>query len=154
MTRILLALDGSDASHAAAAAAQRLFGTTAEYLAVNVYDAPSAMVPTLTDPLVWGAVWRYDVLAATEADSESAREIATDEARDEAALVGIEPVESIGSVGDPAEAIIAAATEHAVDAIVVGSHQRGWISRLFDPPVADDLVARSNVPVLVVRQTD
>ena len=154
MTRILLALDGSDASLGAAARAHQLFGDDAEYLAINVFEAPNAIVPTVSDPLIWGAVWRYDVLAATEEDREAARAAAAEDARDEAEQAGVGATRAIGKVGDPATAIVEAAGQHAADVIVVGAHQRGWFSRLFDPPVAADVVKRADTPVLVVREAD
>jgi nucleotide-binding universal stress UspA family protein len=58
---------------------------------------------------------------------------------------------SIGDVGDPSEAILRAADSHDADVIVVGSHDRGWFSRLVRPSVSSDVVRHAHVPVLVVR---
>jgi nucleotide-binding universal stress UspA family protein len=54
-------------------------------------------------------------------------------------------------VGDPVGAICASAREHGVDVIVIGSHDRGWFSRVLDPPLRDRLVREAPCPVLVVR---
>lgn len=150
MTRILLALDETPTAAAAAQAAHRLFGADAEYLAINVFEeVPAAAV--VRDPMTWGMVWQYDMYSSTAEDAEAARSAAQTEAADQAAAAGVAPTESIGDLGDPAEAILAAAHEHDIDVIVVGSHQRNWLSRLFDPSVASEVVKRADVPVLVVK---
>lgn len=151
MTRILIALDDTDASAAAVSQAKRLFGAEADYLAINVFEAPMATFPTLRDTVTWGAVWRYDVFAATEEDAEAAREVAAEEALETAERAGLEPSRAIGQVGDPATAIIEAAHSHDVDVIVVGSHRRSWFSRLLDPSVAAEVVKRADIPVLVAK---
>jgi len=55
--------------------------------------------------------------------------------------------------GDPGEAIVeAAAAEHA-DLIVVGTHERGTVGRLFLGSVSDHVVRHAGCPVMVVRPT-
>lgn len=151
MTRILLAIDETDASHAAAVAARDLFGEDAEYYAINVAAGPAE-----TSSVVWGGVYAYGfnppgVMAEfVKAPSElvdSARTTATDVASD----AGIE-ADGIGAIGRPADAINRAAREHDVDAIVVGHHQRNWFTSLFDPSVSDDVVDAAICPVLVVPE--
>lgn len=51
----------------------------------------------------------------------------------------------------PAEAIIAAATSHACDLIVMASHGRRGIGRLLIGSQTAEVLAHSAVPVLVVR---
>jgi nucleotide-binding universal stress UspA family protein len=53
--------------------------------------------------------------------------------------------------GEPVEAIVAAAERYAVDVIVIGSHGRRGIPRLLLGSVAEHVVRRSRVPVIVVR---
>lgn len=151
MTRILVALDGSDESIAAAEQSRHLFGPDAEYLAINVFEAPAATTPVVGDALAWGAVWRYEALGATEEDAEAARQVAAEEALNEAQRAGLEPTKGLGQIGDPADAIVDAADRHRADAIVVGWHQRGWLSRLIDPPVGPEVAKRANVPVLLAK---
>lgn len=153
MTRILVALDGSDESVAAAEQARQLFGDDAEYLAINVFEAPRATTPSLSDTLTWGAVWRYETFGSTEEDAEAAREVAAGEALEEAERAGLHPTRGLGQVGDPAQAIVDAADRHHADAIVVGWHQRGWLSRLIDPPVGPEVAKRAHVPVLLAKGT-
>ena len=57
----------------------------------------------------------------------------------------------MGEVGDPAHAIVRAAAACGADVIVVGSHDRSWLSKLFTPSVAAAVVSESSIPVLMVR---
>ena len=55
--------------------------------------------------------------------------------------------------GDAGESIVeAAAAEHA-DLIVVGTHERGAVGRLFLGSVSDHVVRHAGCPVMVVRPT-
>ncbi len=56
--------------------------------------------------------------------------------------------------GSPDEALIAAAQHQAADLIVVGSHGRHGLERLFLGSVAEGIVRKSPLPVLVVRTHD
>jgi nucleotide-binding universal stress UspA family protein len=53
--------------------------------------------------------------------------------------------------GEPVDAILRAATTRHADVIVIGSHGRRGLDRLFLGSVAESVVRRSPVPVLVVR---
>lgn len=154
MTRVLLALDGTDASGHVADAARRLFGDGVEYLAIHVADDPVE-----TSSLTWGAVYGY-TFAPTSGYVERLASSATravDDAEREAArsasAAGID-ADSIGAVGSPAAAVSRAAVEHGADVIVVGHHRRGWFASLLDPSVADDVTDQAKVPVLVVPIAD
>lgn len=67
MTTVLIALDASDEAHAAAAAAHRIFGDSATYLAINV-----AAVPLPAETYAWGSVFGYPYppVAPAVADEE------------------------------------------------------------------------------------
>jgi nucleotide-binding universal stress UspA family protein len=54
-------------------------------------------------------------------------------------------------IGQPDDALIAAAEHQAADLIVVGSHGRHGLERLFLGSVAEGVVRKSPIPVLVVR---
>lgn len=166
---MLLAVDGSELDGVIALAARKLFGTGAEYLAVNVSDpaVPSGrdadyLAVSVSDPATelaplvpYGMVYPYvwDRPASSDEDAEAQ----LDEAERVAERVGrsadIE-VEPVVELGDPAGAIVTAAAEHEVDVIVVGSRERSWFSRLIDPSVSREVTASSPVPVLVVRAPD
>ena len=150
MTRILLALDDTEAARLAAETAHTLFGDAADYLAVYVSADPEA-----TSSMTWGSVYGYPFGAAPVLLDDMARSAAdvVDSARAEAsrraADAGVE-AEALGEVGDPAHAISRAARDHAVDLIVVGHGHRSWLRSLFDPSVTDDLIDTTDIPVMVV----
>ena len=165
MTQVLIAVDESEQALNAARVAYSLFGDGATYTVVNVADE---------SPMIWGGdslMWGvgYPVLMAPsglvgvaprptagagapvpEVDSapiDAAMQVALDVAT-EAELPNPQVV---GEVGDPARAILEAARHHGADVIVVGSHDRGWVTRLFGPSVTDSVVKEAEIPVLIVR---
>lgn len=155
MTRVLIAVDHSEESSAAAHRAHELFGDDASYLVVNVMDhndgLPQAWghvypvaTPFGTFPLITrGAVAAVDQPSTEEEAEETAEEFVDDN--------DLGTAETIGLAGDPVTAILQAAHDHDVDVIVIGSHERGWFSRLFDPSVTSQIVKRADIPVLVVK---
>lgn len=64
---------------------------------------------------------------------------------------GIEAVEGSVREGSPAEVILQYARENAIDLIVMGTHGRRGLNRLLLGSVAEEVVRRSEVPVLTVR---
>jgi len=55
--------------------------------------------------------------------------------------------------GEPGEAIVEAAEAESADLIVVGTHGRGAVGRLFLGSVSDHVVRHARCPVMVVRPT-
>ena len=53
--------------------------------------------------------------------------------------------------GEPGDAIVAAADAESADIIVVGSHGRSGVSRVFMGSVSDFVVRHAHCPVMVVR---
>jgi len=148
MTRVLLAVDGSELDDVIALAARKLFGADAEYLAVNVSEPEAQFAPNLPYGMVYPYVWDKPVSPTVEVETafDEAERVA--ERVGQSAAISVEP---IGDVGDPADAIVSAAAEHAADVIVVGSRERSWFARLIDPSVSREVTASSPVPVLIVR---
>ena len=54
-------------------------------------------------------------------------------------------------IGKPARRIVEYAAENEVDQIVLGSHGRSGVSRVLLGSVAEQVVRRATVPVMVVR---
>jgi len=54
--------------------------------------------------------------------------------------------------GDPSDAIAACAADAGADLIVIGSHGRSGLPRLFLGSVAEGVLRKSPVPVLVIRE--
>ncbi len=170
MTQVLIAVDDSESSIAAARTAFALFGEDASYIVVNVAD---------NTPMIWGGdalAWGvgYPIVmspsgpalsepASVPVDSNPTGAVAVSEvdtapidvaiqvARDVADEASIPNPQVVGEVGDPASAIITAAHHHQADVIVIGSHDRGWFSKLFSPSVTNAVVREADIPVLVTR---
>jgi nucleotide-binding universal stress UspA family protein len=159
VVKVLIAVDDTVESVEAAALAHRLFGAGAEYLAINVFErAPASRLPdsTSTTPMAWGAVWPYspgavEPTAGSEVPELTEVDVAEREARDAVERAGLGEARLIGDVGDPARAILEAAHEYGVDVVVVGSHERSWLSRLFSKSVSAEVVKRADVPVLLAK---
>ncbi len=163
MTRVLIAVDDSDTSLAAAHTALRLFGESADYTVVNV--AQNSPVVWGDDSLQYGTVYPLSIPGAgvvggvpfvihtpnsSGLDAERI-EIAEQTADDVAHRAGLLNAEPVGDTGDPAEAIMNAAETHKADVIVVGTHERGWFKRLVSPSVSGAVIRDSEIPVLVAR---
>jgi nucleotide-binding universal stress UspA family protein len=152
-TTVLIAVDGASKSERVVRTAYRMFGESAEYLAINVGSGPYgdfawAYVAPIGGPTSWyPSTWSADVTAA-----ELQRGVA--KARAVARLVtndgGLVQATPLGEVGDPAAAILRAAHHHHADVIVVGEDDRSWFSRLLTGSVERALLRESDVSVLVV----
>ncbi len=59
--------------------------------------------------------------------------------------------EVVRSVGQPADAIVALARERDADLIVVGMRKKGFIERLVEGSVAQNVLRRAPCDVLVVH---
>ncbi|MEP7202268.1 MAG: universal stress protein [Ilumatobacteraceae bacterium] len=170
MTQVLIAVDDSESSIKTARIAYSLFGDKASYTVVNVADQTPIMWGG--DALVWGVGYPIMITAPTPpvaavAAGPTGQSAPTDErpvvidnapidaaiqvASDVAAEAHLPSPQVVGEVGDPATAIISAAHHHKADVIVVGSHERSWFSKLFEPSVAGAVVRDADIPVLIAR---
>lgn len=167
MTRVLIAADDSETSVVAARTARSLFGDSADYLVVNV--AEGGMLPWGDDSMMWGYAYpmalpaaaggpplivRHDVgspRASDDDESDTPVAVAERQAERVADQAGLGGATTIGEAGEASQAILEAAERHDVDVIVVGSHERGWFSRLLTGSVSDAVTKHAPVPVLVVH---
>ncbi|MEK7821464.1 MAG: universal stress protein, partial [Planctomycetota bacterium] len=62
-------------------------------------------------------------------------------------------VETVVTMGIPAEEILKAARDEDVDVIVMGTHGRTGIAHTVMGSVAENVVRRASCPVLTVRQS-
>lgn len=169
MTRVLIAADDSDVSVGAARTARSLFGDDADYLVVNVAETPA--LAWGEDSMAWGYAYPMAIPpvagaaggpplvvrpapAPRSSDAPlppSSVDQAEQAAESVAQAAGLASATAIGEVGEASHAILDAAELHHVDVIVVGSHERGWFSRLLTGSVSTSVAKRSTVPVLVVH---
>ena len=141
---ILVPVDGSETSYAAVAQAAELakaFGgkiTVVQVLALDPYIAAEYISATQTNDLIERA--RTSVLKTLE------------EAAAKFSDLGI-PVEAKLLEGQVVHReIIKEAESSKADLIVIGSHGRTGLKRLFLGSVAQSVLGEAHIPVLVVRQ--
>ncbi len=143
---VLIATDGSDVSISAAGRGCALLGAIEKVTLLSVI--------TEGDPGDDAGGIEGSVLSSAEQQAEWESELA--EARKELAttaapLAGVE-VEEVVEVGDAADVICRVAERFGVDVIVVGSHGRSGLGRLFLGSVSEHVVRHAPCPVLVVRE--
>jgi nucleotide-binding universal stress UspA family protein len=148
MTKVLIAVDETDASRHAAEVAAALFPDS-DFLALCVAATPIAWMPPGAE---WGYVMPYTELPPRRGDLNSLDDEAAARAAERAKEVTADlgSARTIGEVGDPTTSILRAADEHHVDVIVVGSHHKNWLTRLIEGSIADSVAHHATVPVLVV----
>jgi len=139
--KLLLATDLSEASSAATEEAfelaQRLGATL---LVVSVIDPGSLLLP--------GGRFRVRVDQVRE-NREVAAQALVERGREAGVTVSF-----LVWTGDPGDMIISAAEAEHADMIIVGSHGRGAVGRLFLGSVSEHVVRNAPCPVLVVRPKD
>ncbi|WP_439026648.1 universal stress protein [Haloarchaeobius sp. DT45] len=141
MQSILVPIDGSP------------LGERALEYALDLYPDATITVLHVVDPVE--AVYVAETKGPTESRSyvQLAREHGQElceTARETAADRGIEVTVAL-ETGNPAREILAYVEATDVDAVVMGSHGRSGISRVFLGSVAETVLRRSPVPVTVVR---
>ena len=141
LERLLLATDLSEASSAATEEAFLLAGRVgASLLVVSVIDPGSLLLP--------GGRFRARVDQVRE-HREVAAQALVERGREHGVAVSF-----LVWTGDPGDMIVSAAEAERADMIVVGSHGRGAVGRLFLGSVSEHVVRNAPCPVLVVRPRD
>jgi nucleotide-binding universal stress UspA family protein len=144
MRMVLLPIDGSDSALRAVAALADL-ARTAPGLHAILLNVEST-VP-LMDRLVDG---RPSEARRMEEPRREAGERLLAPARAALERVGVRCT-SFVEFGDPADTIVARAKEWSADLIVMGTHGRGAIGSLLLGSVAQKVLQRAAVPVLLVK---
>ncbi len=140
MKRILVGVDGSDASHHAAGLAAEIALRFGARLTL-AYAVPRLLLP----PDAYGLT-----LAEVEAEHESFAQRLVADAMAKVAEAGVE-TDTVVLHGSPAESLAEAARAPDVDRVVVGSRGRGAVARVLLGSVTDRLVHICSKPVLVTR---
>ncbi|MGC8659957.1 MAG: universal stress protein [Desulfomonilaceae bacterium] len=136
LDRILLAVDGSDCSNAAALAAfeiQKSYGS--KIVALAVADIPSHL-------------YGLDANAANRMLKEAVE--ALDNIRLKSDEIGAQ-IEPIVREGSPTRIINETASEKRIGLIVMGSHGRTGLKRLLMGSVAAGVIGRAPCPVLIAK---
>ena len=141
MEKLLLATDLSEASSAATEEAFELAARLgASLLVVSVIDPGSLLLP--------GGRFRARIDQVRE-NREQAAQALVERGREAGVTVSF-----LVWTGDPGDMIVSAAEAEHADMIVVGSHGRGAVGRLFLGSVSEHVVRNAPCPVLVVRPKD
>jgi nucleotide-binding universal stress UspA family protein len=141
MSRVLVAIDGSDPSEQALS------------FALDTHADADLVVVTVLDPTTYvrgaGETVSPSIDTWRERAEAEAREVLA-AAVDRADAAGVS-LETDLVYGSPARAIVEYAADHDIDHVIVGSHGRDGVSRVLLGSVAETVVRRSSVPVTVVR---
>lgn len=150
-TKILVPLDGSDSAEAALAPAKEIaerFGS--ELVLIHVAPGYEAAVgATLAEP--FGAAGA--VGAAIEAE-KAAEASAAEYLRAVLDEHGVSAWQTLVVEGDSATAIADTAEATGADLVVMATHARRGLKRLFLGSVSDDVIRRVRCPVLVVHREE
>lgn len=139
---VLIAVDDSTESRHAVDVAYQFFGPGADYSIISVGSRP----PIFVGGYGAGAMPTASDLTLQLDTAHSLAEEAVSHAAER--LPGAETdVED----GQPGTIICQFAEEHRSDVIVIGSHERSFWLRLFEPSVGRHVVDHASCPVLVVR---
>lgn len=142
ITSILVAVDASEASQAALRHATEIAKAfSAKLVLVNVVD-----VTKLLAVAGYETPYPVDAISIMRDDAKTILAEATTTCEN----CGVTSIE-LTSEGDAVDEILDLAKQERVDLIALGTHGRHGISRLFLGSVAEGVLRRSDVPVLVVR---
>lgn len=144
MTRILIAIDFSDAGQAALEAGIGLAKDLRQDLLL-VHAFPEPMKAPVAAGMGYQEVFQH---YASEHEMDEAIRLTTDYA-DQARDAGLD-VEILAAAKDPVDLILEGEQRKDVTMVVVGTHGKSGFKRFVLGSVAADVVAKSQTPVLVV----
>ncbi len=138
--RILVGCDfGEQSQHALDVALDLAAPLRAKVTVVHAWSIPTMLFPVdFPPPLIAFEREARDALAATVDGARS---------RDPA-------IQGVLRAGAPAREILAAAHEHAADLVILGTHGRKGLSRLFLGSVAESVARKSDIPVMIVSANE
>jgi nucleotide-binding universal stress UspA family protein len=147
-SHILIAIDGSELAARGLEQGLALAKALGSRVTVLTASEPWTAMGVDAAGLV---VTEYSLLGEYEKDAAKAGEVLLSSAATTAANLGVEVQTTYAALTHPADAIIDFAEKNAVDLIVMASHGRRGLQRVFLGSQTAEVVTRSTVPVLVVR---
>lgn len=144
--RILVATDGSDLSKTAVGSAIELAAAIGAEL-VALYVVPRYPVSYFEG----GITISMEDIARTEKQWSDKGQAVVDAVQEEAKARGVVAKGVVAQSDLVAESIMAAATKHGCDLVVMASHGRRGIKRVLLGSETQHVLTHSNVPVLVLR---
>lgn len=137
---LVVAVDGSKS-------AERAFAVA---LALAKAEGSNVAICSVVDPT--SAIWNSAGPSGEQAlaDAQTTAQGTLDDAMAKAAAAGI-PAEGSLLLGAPAFEIVSYAGKIKADAIVMGTHGRSGLKRLFMGSVAEAVLRSATVPIVIVR---
>ncbi|MEN1939507.1 universal stress protein [Luteimonas sp. MJ246] len=139
--KILVAVDGSDISVRAARHANTLAKSLAKPAKIFLVAVDAAPFP--------GVVTRIGKEAMDRIHAENHQRMLAPARK--ALARSKADVRELAVVGEPSEAILAAAKDNKADIVVMGSHGRGSVKGILLGSVSSKVIAQSELPVTIVR---
>ena len=139
--KILVAVDGSDISVRAAKHANTLAKRLAKPARIFLVAVDAAPFP--------GVVSRIGKEAMDRIHAENHERMLAPARK--ALARSAADVRELAVVGEPAEAILAAAAANKADVLVMGSHGRGSVKGILLGSVSSKVIAQTDIPVTIVR---
>ena len=148
---ILLATDGSEI---ALDATRRGLGLLADATKITLLSVVGDL-PTDTGGGIEGPIYTPDQEADLRRSEmhQAQRALADTEAVLAKVLPANATIEQRVETGDPAAMVCLVARDLGVDVVVIGSHGKGFMSRVLLGSVSEHVARHAPCPVLVVRQT-
>lgn len=144
--KVLIAVDNDAPSRDALAFAERVVSDSDEVVVLNV-TSYSELLPFTGDPFGAGiGAVALDPTSLAELDDRA--EELVERTADE---IEAKKTDVVVEHGSPGERICATAADHAIELIILGSHERGAFGRFVHGSVSDYVVHHAPCPVLVVR---
>lgn len=145
--KVLIATDGSELAQHAAAQAADLLDRPSEVVVVAVLtDVPGSEAGGFEGPVETPAeqeqTWKQQQADANGAISATIDSLGAWATRADRRI----------EIGDPGGVICAVAEEITADVVVVGSHGKGVLKRVFLGSVSEHVLRNAPCPVLVVRR--
>jgi nucleotide-binding universal stress UspA family protein len=161
MNTIVVGYDGSEqAERALDRAAELAQGLRARLVVVSVappsgptaplVDAGSVGVPILGAPGPIGTGVPRPAPEEPKPEPEELAKHVLERARKSLARRGVD-AEYVAEVGDTTETLLAVASEHEADLLVVGSREHGFLEHLLGRPVDEAVARRAACDVLLVH---
>ena len=139
--KILVAVDGSEISVRAAKHANALARRLAKPAKIFLVAVDAAPFPGVVTRIGREAMDRIHAENHERMLAPARKALARSKA----------DVRELALVGEPAEALLAAARDSKADIIVMGSHGRGAVKGILLGSVSSKVIAQADIPVTIVR---